>query len=582
MSLHNAASNTSILNASSWVQLLLWLSVATSTNSNLASAVLTTGTTPPGYPSVNAEESSQFYIYGNETGEIVTELDLDEISRIVGGNRADVGEYPYFAQPLAIGCGAVVIANEWILSAAHCGDLSRVYDASIGGYRRAQVVIGNTVRTSLSNGVSQVRYCTKYYADPNFQFVGDAVTSSNFDAPFKNDFALCKLDYPVYVDDRNVVLKIHRDTSTNNFPPVGSDVVAIGFGRVAMGAAVSQDLLEVTVKVDSNYNCARVQPSNVNVAVVRKLYNPDSISNENICASVPGGGKDACQGDSGGPLVSKGAVNPVEGRRVDTHVGVVSFGYGCALPNLPGVYARTSFATNFIRDTVCIREQSKSALCQELIAGPVTCDTYTQQRLVVQIVTDADPSENSWTLIKHGSSDATVRSVNNYKLPFFSYEETLCLDKGYLYSFDLKDSAGDGFTNMNFNAGGVTTVQQGGFYSLRLDGTEIHRGSDIGARKALQIQTQPDPRTSSPTPQPTPAPTPSPTKRKRCQDDTSKTGLPCVRMLKGRRKKKRKEICQRMIGSLSVKHFCPSFCKPRCIRKKKQRKQENRENKENN
>ena len=39
------------------------------------------------------------------------------------------------------------------------------------------------------------------------------------------------------------------------------------------------------------------------------------------------GGADACQGDSGSPLVIKGT---------RTQVGIVSWGYGCAKPDLYG------------------------------------------------------------------------------------------------------------------------------------------------------------------------------------------------------------------------------------------------------
>ena len=49
------------------------------------------------------------------------------------------------------------------------------------------------------------------------------------------------------------------------------------------------------------------------------------IKNTIFCKKL--GGKDSCQGDSGGPMTYMG-----------THVGIVSWGYGCARPAYPGMY----------------------------------------------------------------------------------------------------------------------------------------------------------------------------------------------------------------------------------------------------
>ena len=71
-----------------------------------------------------------------------------------------------------------------------------------------------------------------------------------------------------------------------------------------------------------------------------------SITEAMICAGYPGvGEKDACQGDSGGPFVCND-----NGKAIIA--GVVSWGNGCALPNFPGVYARTTHVLDWIKSNM--------------------------------------------------------------------------------------------------------------------------------------------------------------------------------------------------------------------------------------
>lgn len=83
---------------------------------------------------------------------------------------------------------------------------------------------------------------------------------------------------------------------------------------------------------------------------IGKLRTEDQFSSYVICAGHTGG-VDACQGDSGGPLML-----PVhqDGKFPFYQIGVVSYGIGCARPNIPGVYANVQHYADWIKENVFI------------------------------------------------------------------------------------------------------------------------------------------------------------------------------------------------------------------------------------
>ncbi|KAJ8403802.1 hypothetical protein AAFF_G00346700 [Aldrovandia affinis] len=236
--------------------------------------------------------------------------------RIVGGENSDEGEWPWQVSLHIKGshvCGASIINNRWLVTAAHCvqDDAKTkysqpgVWEAYLGLHKQRQP--GKwTVKKTLRQVISH-----PYYNPYTFD----------------NDMALMELDSPVTLND--FIKPICLPSSAHDFP-AGKSVWITGWGATREGGYAATILQKAAVRI-------------INSTVCNKLMS-GQITSRMLCAGVLSGGVDACQGDSGGPLSAKES----NGRLF--LAGVVSWGDGCARRNKPGIYTRVTKYRAWIKE----------------------------------------------------------------------------------------------------------------------------------------------------------------------------------------------------------------------------------------
>jgi secreted trypsin-like serine protease len=263
--------------------------------------------------------------------------------RIIGGNIAPEGKYPwqvrlYTSMDDEKGrCGGTIVADQWVLTAAHCAVTDPDATADVVPLESIVVGYGSTDRTKTTKVESE-----KIVLHPLFLKQGIAGNA---------DLALIKLKEPIA--DAKVVPLADAETDKRVLTP-GAKVTVTGWGalwdpqdkgviemlsQLTAGADLDErlnyplKLHQADIQLMDNESCqATLQPANISL--------PDSA----ICAMSPSSRKNSCYGDSGGPLLA--SVAP----RKFVQVGVVS--RGCGNPELPNIYTRVSSFSDWIRDTM--------------------------------------------------------------------------------------------------------------------------------------------------------------------------------------------------------------------------------------
>ncbi|XP_073813719.1 trypsin-4 [Musca autumnalis] len=230
--------------------------------------------------------------------------------RIVGGWETDISYFPYQVSVQVMDthvCGGTVIAEDLILTAAHC--LTRF---SSPQYYSVRAGSSYSFRDGVVIPAKAIKIHENYKSS-------------------EHDIAVIKLAMPlVYSTKIKPITLWNEDVQIAD----NTQLWVSGWGSQLSWYPQIASVLRYT------------SVNSIDLEKCRQAYKTlNNITENMLCAGTTVGGRDSCQGDSGGPLVARHNNNT-------KLVGIVSFGMGCGKAEYPGVYTRVQKYHKWLKQTI--------------------------------------------------------------------------------------------------------------------------------------------------------------------------------------------------------------------------------------
>lgn len=293
----------------------------------------------------------------------------ETLSKIIGGADADISEFPWQAFYISGNnlCGASIISENWVVTAAHCTKNS---SGDAVPASKMTVKLGATNPYDSHEG--------KSYS------VSQVIVHEDYDSStIANDIALLRLSLPINNENAEPIKLVSDEDVADGATDPGVMSWVTGWGLVSVNPDTLPYILQkVQLPVISNQQAGLVWTSFPEKLLFAGYFN---------------GNKDACNGDSGGPLVV-----PVYGEY--KLAGITSWGSeNC---DTYGAYSRVSDFNNWIRTKSGIPETFKPPAP---VGDTLICQGTESSQYTVEILPDASGYE--WKLYPE---DAGVIAANTW------------------------------------------------------------------------------------------------------------------------------------------------------------------------